>query len=54
MMPKIRKGYFISLILLLIGILLWSDCSFFLIGLSMISLGIVLLKEINDPNNFKK
>ena len=50
----IIRGCLISFILLLIGIILWSDYSFLFIGLSIVSLGIVLLHIINDSNDTKK
>ncbi len=51
MNTKMKRGCLISFILLLIGILLWGDCSFFFIGLAIVNFGIVLLWYINDPNN---
>lgn len=54
MRTKIKRGYLISFILLLIGIILWGDYSFLFIGLSIVSLGIVLLYIINDKNDAKK
>lgn len=54
MKTKIKRGYLISFILLLIGIILWNDYSFLFIGLSIVSLGIVLLHIINDSNDAKK
>lgn len=54
MITKVKIGYLISFILLLMGLILWSDCSFLFIGLSIMNLGIVLLKVINDSDNEKK
>ncbi|MCI9233907.1 MAG: hypothetical protein HFH08_04860 [Bacilli bacterium] len=54
MKAKIKRGCLISFILLLIGIILWSDNSFLFIGLSIVTLGIVLLYIINDGSNQKK
>jgi len=53
MKTKIKKGCLISFILLLIGIILWNDYSFLFIGLSIVSLGIVLLYIINDNSDTK-
>lgn len=53
MLVKGKIGYLVSCILLGIGILLWNDCSFLFIGLSIVSLGIVLLRKINTSNKKK-
>ena len=49
-----KRGYLISFILLLIGILLWNDFSFLFIGLSIVNFGIVLLKIINNQEKEKR
>ncbi len=54
MNTKMKKGCLISFILLLIGILLWGDCSFLFIGLSIVNFGIMLLWYINHPNDRHK
>ncbi len=54
MITKIKRGYFISFILLLIAILLWNDMSFLFIGFSIVNLGIVLLLQINNSDKYKK
>ena len=53
MLTKMKRGYLISFILLLIGILLWNDFSFLFIGLSIVNFGIVLLKIINNQEKEK-
>lgn len=50
MTTKVKRGYLISFILLLIGLILWGDYSFLFIGFSIVNLGIVLLHVINNTN----
>ena len=54
MTKKIKRGYLFSLILLIIGVLLWNDLSFAFLGLAIASFGITLLIQINTPNLTKK
>ena len=49
-MSVIKNGYVVSVVLLIIAIILWSDVSFVFIGLSIANLGFTLLKKINRYN----
>lgn len=49
MIAKIKKGYLVSVVLLIISVLIWSDLSFLFIGFAIVIFGITLLISINKP-----